>query len=29
MNVHLNPFFVGNSYSFQTEVPELLGLEIE
>ena len=29
MNVHLNPFFIWNSYSFQTELPALpvLGLE--
>jgi len=28
MNVHLNPFIIWNSYSFQPEIPELLlGLE--
>jgi len=27
MDVHLNPFFIWNSYSFQTELPALLGLE--
>jgi len=27
MNVHLNPFFIWSSYSFQTEIPELLDLE--
>jgi len=27
MNVHLNPFFIWNSYYFQTELPALLGLE--
>jgi len=27
MNVHLNAFFIWNSCSFQTELPELLGVE--
>jgi len=27
MNVHLNPFFIWNSNSLQTEHPALLGLE--
>jgi len=26
MNVHFNPFFIWNSYSFQTELPALLQL---
>jgi len=27
MNVHLNPFFIWNTYSFYTELSALLGLE--
>jgi len=29
MNVHLKPFFIWNSYSFQTELPALLVLGLE
>jgi len=29
MNVHFDPFSIWNSNSFQTELPELLGLENE
>ena len=29
MNVHLNPFSIWNSYSFQTELPALLFLGLE
>jgi len=27
MNVHLNPFIIWNSYTFQTELPAVLALE--